>query len=31
MMFRFAYPAMLLLVFPALGWLAFALLRNPKG
>ena len=31
MMFRFAYPVMFFLVLPALGWLAFALFRKPKG
>ncbi len=31
MMFRFAYPVMLLLVPLALGWLAFALFKKPEG
>jgi len=31
MMFRFAYPAMLLLVPLALGWLAFTLFKKPEG
>ena len=31
MMFRFAYPVVLLLLFVVVGWLIFALWRKPTG
>ena len=31
MMFRFAYPVLLILLFPVVGWLFFAIMKKPPG